>query len=39
MGSRKRDKESMSKIFIPHELKTLSIDLEDLILRINGEGF
>lgn len=29
----------MSKIFIPHELKTLSIDTEKKIFQINGEDF
>ena len=29
----------MSKIFIPHELKTLSIDTENKIFLINGEEF
>lgn len=29
----------MSKIFIPHELKTLSIDTEKKIFQINGEEF
>lgn len=29
----------MSKIFVPHELKTIEIDAEKKIFRINGEDF
>lgn len=29
----------MSKIFIPHELKTIEVDTEKKIFRINGEDF
>ena len=29
----------MSKIFIPHELKTIEVDVEKKIFRINGEDF
>lgn len=29
----------MSKIFIPHELKTLTVDTEKRSFRINGEDF
>ena len=29
----------MSKIFVPHELKTIEIDVEKKIFRINGESF
>lgn len=29
----------MSKIFIPHELKTIEVDAEKKIFRINGEDF
>ncbi len=28
-----------NKIFIPHELKTVEIDVEEKILRVNGEDF
>ena len=29
----------MSKIFVPHELKTIEVDTEKKIFRINGEDF
>ena len=29
----------MSKIFVPHELKSVEIDVEKKIFRINGEDF
>lgn len=29
----------MNKIFIPHELKTIEVDTEKKIFRINGEDF
>lgn len=29
----------MSKIFTPHELKTIEVDVEKKIFRINGEDF
>lgn len=29
----------MNKIFIPHELKTIEVDAEKKIFRINGEDF
>lgn len=29
----------MEKIFVPHELKTLQIDVENRIFLINGENF
>lgn len=29
----------MSKIFVPHELKTIEVDAEKKIFRINGEDF
>lgn len=29
----------MSKIFVPHELKTIEVDTEKKIFRINGEEF
>lgn len=29
----------MEKIFIPHELKTLEVDTEKRIFKINGEDF
>lgn len=29
----------MDKIFIPHELKTIEVDTEKKIFRINGEDF
>lgn len=29
----------MSKIFIPHELKTIEVDTEKKIFKINGEEF
>lgn len=29
----------MNKIFIPHELKTIEVDTEKKIFRINGENF
>lgn len=29
----------MEKIFIPHELKTIEVDVEKKIFRINGEDF
>ena len=29
----------MDKIFVPHELKTIEIDAEKKIFRINGEDF
>lgn len=29
----------MSKIFTPHELKTIEVDVENNIFRINGEDF
>lgn len=28
-----------SKIFVPHELKTIEIDVEKKIFRVNGEDF
>lgn len=28
-----------NKIFLPHELKTIEIDVENKIFRINGEDF
>ena len=29
----------MNKIFVPHELKTIEVDTEKKIFRINGEDF
>ncbi len=29
----------MDKIFIPHEFKTIEVDIEKKIFRINGENF
>lgn len=29
----------MEKIFVPHELKTIEVDTEKKIFRINGEDF
>lgn len=29
----------MEKVFIPHELKTIEVDTEKKIFRINGEDF
>lgn len=29
----------MSKIFTPHELKTIEVDVEKKIFRVNGEDF
>lgn len=29
----------MNRIFIPHELKTIEVDTEKKIFRINGEDF
>ena len=29
----------MKKIFIPHELKTIEVDTEKKIFRVNGEDF
>ena len=29
----------MSKIFVPHELKTIEVDTEKKIFRIKGEEF
>lgn len=29
----------MDKIFVPHELKTIEVDAEKKIFRINGENF
>ena len=29
----------MSKIFTPHELKTIEVDVENKIFRVNGEEF
>lgn len=29
----------MDKIFIPHELKTIEVDTEKKIFRVNGEDF
>lgn len=29
----------MGKIFVPHELKTIEVDVEKKIFRINGEDF
>ena len=29
----------MNKIFVPHELKTIEVDTENKIFRINGEDF
>lgn len=29
----------MDKVFVPHELKTIEIDVEKKILHINGEDF
>ena len=31
--------EAMSKLFIPHELKTIEVDVEKKVFRINGEDF
>lgn len=35
----RKDKMENSKIFIPHELKTVEIDVEKKIFRVNGEDF
>lgn len=29
----------MDKVFVPHELKTIEVDTEKKIFRINGEDF
>lgn len=29
----------MSKIFVPHELKTIEVDVEKKIFKVNGEDF
>ena len=29
----------MKKVFAPHELKTIEVDVENKIFRINGEDF
>nr|DAT94155.1 MAG TPA: hypothetical protein [Caudoviricetes sp.] len=29
----------MGKVFVPHELKTIEVDTEKKIFRINGEDF
>lgn len=29
----------MNKVFVPHELKTIEVDVEKKIFRINGEDF
>ena len=29
----------MNKLFVPHELKTIEVDVEKKVFRINGEDF
>ena len=35
----KGEKDNMKKIFVPHELKTIEVDAEKKIFKINGEDF